>query len=178
LVDRLMGHADPEARLHTHFDHWVVKEWNTKPAFRIIAAVVVSVVTYGAASEAVFAEGSTMAVTADGAYVVTATQSGLLAGAVSSGTITASTAATIAAAAGGAAGAIASDAVRGTSFNTAMKDGLIGAVTAGVSSGVLHDLEGDFFLHTGGHALWVVRHKPRKVGASGLASHRAGLLLE
>jgi hypothetical protein len=55
--------------------------------------------------------------------------------------------------AGGASAAIVGDAVRGTSFSQAMKDGLIGGVVGGISAGVLHNMEGNWAEHTVGHAL-------------------------
>jgi len=151
LDDHVFRNLGPLGQLHTHADHWVVKEWNHNPTFRVIVAVVVSVVTYGAASEAMFATGSSMTMAANGTYIVTVTHTGLLAGAVSSGAMSAATASTLAAAAGSAAGAIASDAVRGTSFQVALRDGIIGAITGGISSR-LHDVD-SFALHTAGHAL-------------------------
>lgn len=117
-----------------------------KKYWKPIVAVVAAVVTYGVASSAIFASGTSMTVASTtaanmaagqlGAVAVSATAAptGLLAGAVASGTISATTAGVVAGAVGGAAAGAVSGAITTGTVEGALQ-GAAGGVLGGAVTG-------------------------------------------
>jgi hypothetical protein len=76
----------------------------------------------------------------------------LLSGAIEA-EIGSTAASAIASAAGGFCASAVSGAITSQKPGAILRDGLVSAVTAGISSGVLHDYEGNLAVHTLGHAV-------------------------
>ncbi len=102
---------------------------------KIVAVVVISVVTYGAASGWAYAAGTAATATSAGTAAT-----GVLAGSVAAGTISASTAGVLAGAIGGAAAGFTSgfagSLLNGGSIGDAFKSGAIGSVAGAITGGI------------------------------------------
>jgi RHS repeat-associated protein len=120
-----LNHTDPSG----YFKKW----W--KKALIIVAVIVISVVTYGAASGWAYTAGTAATATSAGTAAT-----GVLAGSVAAGTISATTAGVIAGAIGGAAAGFASgfaaSLLNGGSLGDAFRSGVIGAASGVIAGGV------------------------------------------